>query len=60
MPARGAFVEWDRWPQLSANRYDNRFQLPADLIGRATPRLVGAAQALCDALDRARANRAAR
>lgn len=52
-----AFLEWERWPELAANRYANRFLMPADEIGRATPRLLVAAQAMCDALGQARSNR---
>ena len=55
--ADGAFDEWDRWPNIAANRYKNRFLMPADEIGRATPRLLIAAKAVCDALQVARANR---
>jgi iron complex transport system substrate-binding protein len=53
-----AFTVWQRWPTLAANRYDNRFFLPANEIGRATPRLLRAGQTLCDTLDEARGNRA--
>ena len=52
-----AFTEWDRWPQLAANRLGNRFLLPDETIGRPSPRLAQAARSLCDALDNARANR---
>lgn len=52
-----AFDEWQRWPELAANRYRNHFLMPADEIGRATPRLVVAARAVCEALDTARAHR---
>lgn len=52
-----AFLEWERWPELAANRYANRFLMPADEIGRATPRLLVAAQAMCDALEESRGNR---
>lgn len=52
-----AFDEWDRWPGLAANRYGNRFLMPADEIGRPTPRLATAAAAVCEALDAARRNR---
>ena len=52
-----AFAEWDRWGELAANRYGNRFFVPADTIARATPRLVQAAEAVCDALDEARQQR---
>lgn len=54
-----AFDEWRRWPAMAANRYDNRFLMPADEIGRATPRLVTAGKAVCEALDEARVRRAA-
>jgi len=50
-------LEWERWPELAANRYANRFLMPADEIGRATPRLLVAAKVMCDALERARDNR---
>ena len=50
----GAFAEWSRWPGMAANRYANHFLMPADEIGRATPRIVQAATAICDALKTAR------
>ncbi len=53
-----AFDEWQRWPDIAANRYGNQFLLPADEIGRATARLIVAAEALCGALQQARMNRA--
>lgn len=53
----GAFEEWERWPHVAANRYQNHFVMPADAIGRATPRLVVAAQAVCAALQEARERR---
>ena len=52
-----AFALWDRWPTLAAIRQGNQFLLPADEIGRATPRLLIAGNAMCLALSRARANR---
>lgn len=52
------FGEWQRWPELPANRYGNHFLMPADEIGRATPRLLIAGAAICEALERARENRA--
>ena len=52
-----AFAEWQRWPTMSANRYGNLFLLPADEIGRATPRLVIAGTAMCIAMQKARSNR---
>ena len=53
-----AFVEWGRWPRLAANRYANHYLMPADEIGRATPRLLLAASVLCESLQDARAKRA--
>ena len=55
-----AFDVWSRWPQLAANRYGNHFLMPADEIGRATPRLLVAARAVCDALDTGRQHKASR
>ena len=55
-----AFSEWERWPNIAANRLGNHFKMPADAIGRATPRLIEAAEAVCDALEVARANRDSR
>jgi len=51
------FDEWQRWPKVAANRYGNHFLLPASELGRATPRLLQAADAMCAALDAARRNR---
>ncbi len=52
-----AFSRWARWTDLAANRYANRFLMPADEIGRATPRLLLAARAMCEALEQGRRNR---
>lgn len=52
-----AFGVWERWPNLAANRYGNLFLLPADEIGRASPRLPVAGDAMCLALRQARVNR---
>jgi iron complex transport system substrate-binding protein len=52
-----AFDVWQRWPELAANRYNNHFLLPASELGRPTPRLLHAADAICEALDTARHNR---
>jgi iron complex transport system substrate-binding protein len=52
-----AFAEWNRWPGIAANRNRNHFLMPADAIGRATPRLVQAAHAVCTALEEARTRR---
>jgi len=53
------FDQWERWPELPANHYENHFYLNAAEIGRATPRLLRAGDALCAALQNARRNRAA-
>jgi iron complex transport system substrate-binding protein len=52
-----AFLEWRRWPGMAANQLGNHFLLPADEIGRATTRLTSAGDAMCAALQQARANR---
>lgn len=53
-----ALEQWRRWPGLAANRYDNHFLVPADAIGRATPRLLSAASAVCEKLQSGREQRA--
>lgn len=55
-----AFVEWERWPGMAANKMGNLFLLPADEIGRATTRVIVAGNAMCMALQQARLNRNAR
>jgi len=52
-----AFDDWNDWPGMAANRYGNRFFMPAAEIGRATPRLVVAGEAVCEALKKARVKR---
>ena len=54
------FAAWQRWPEVAANRYGNHFRMPADEIGRATPRLLVAAEAVCNALEVSRQNREAK
>jgi iron complex transport system substrate-binding protein len=53
------FADWQRWDRLAANRYGNHFVVGSAEIGRATPRLLLAAQQVCAALLTARANREA-
>lgn len=53
----GAFNAWERWSNLAANRYGNRFWMPAAETGRATPRLLKAGAAICRALAQGRSNR---
>ena len=45
-----ALNEWDRWPDMAANRFGNRFVMQADEIGRPTPRLLLAGAALCEGI----------
>ena len=52
-----ALNEWDRWPDMAANRFGNRYVMQADEIGRPTPRLLLAGAALCKALQQGRVNR---
>lgn len=52
-----AFDDWEQWVDLAANRFANKFVIPADEIGRATPRLLVAATAICNALTEGRNNR---
>ena len=54
-----AFGEWQRWPNLAAVSAGNQYIMPADEIGRATPRLIDAGEALCEALHTARSKRSA-
>ena len=54
-----AFGEWDRWPTMSANRYGNRFLLPADELSRPTPRVLTAGAVICESLQTARERRRA-
>ncbi len=48
---------WGRWPDMAANRFGNHYVMQADEIGRPTPRLLLAGEALCNALRQARVNR---
>ncbi|MGI9329747.1 MAG: cobalamin-binding protein [Gammaproteobacteria bacterium] len=46
---------WQRWPELPAVRREQLYAVPADLLSRAGPRLLAGADAVCEALDKARA-----
>ncbi len=52
-----AFADWRRWPNLAAVRFGNQYLMPADEIVRATPRLLSAGEAVCQALQTARNKR---
>lgn len=54
---RGDLDNWKAWPRLLAVKRDNLFVIPTDLISRQTPRILDAAQQLCEDLDKARAKR---
>ncbi len=53
------FAEWQRWPDIAANRYSNHFRIGADTSSRPTPRLVEAGRQICSALEAGRRGRAA-
>lgn len=48
------FARWHRWKTLTAVRQDNLFDVPADVIHRPTPRLLGGARRICSALESVR------
>ena len=49
--------EWNRLSDVPAVRYGNLFVANGDLLHRSGPRFVAGVEALCQALDEARANR---
>jgi iron complex transport system substrate-binding protein len=48
---------WSAWPALPAVAGGNLYFIDADVISRATPRILSGAEAICRALDTARAKR---
>jgi iron complex transport system substrate-binding protein len=48
---------WRSWPRLHAVRDEALFYLPADLINRATPRLLDAVEIACRLLEDYRSGR---
>lgn len=48
------FDEWQRWPGLTAVRYDHLFVVPPDIIQRHTLRILDGAELFCQHIDRAR------
>lgn len=56
-PKIDGFDMWRKWPRLLAVRRGNFFTVHPDLISRHTPRILDAAQALCEQLDAVRARR---
>ncbi|HEY1043480.1 MAG TPA: cobalamin-binding protein [Telluria sp.] len=57
-PDDAGVAMWQRYPGLLAARRGNLFEVPAEQLTRATPRIAGGARALCEALEQARARRA--
>ncbi|SPE20003.1 Cobalamin-binding protein [Burkholderiales bacterium] len=51
---RGALAAWRRYPQLPAVANDHLVTLDADELDRATVRILDAAAAMCEQVDRAR------
>lgn len=52
-----ALESWRRWPRLTANKRGNIFQMPPDILVRHAPRILDAAQIVCERLEEARARR---
>lgn len=50
-------TRWHGWTTLRAVRKDNLFYIPVDIIHRHGPRLLQGAEAVCRALEQARARR---
>lgn len=57
-PDDAGVAMWKRYPGLLAASRGNLFEVQAELMTRATPRIAGGTQMLCEALDQARARRA--
>lgn len=54
-PEQDPAALWRDWPGLPAVRDRNVLSVPGDLVSRATPRVVAGIEAICEALDGARA-----
>lgn len=53
----GGLNTWRAYPQLRAVRNGNLFEIDADLLSRAGPRLFDGAAAVCERLEQARSHR---
>jgi iron complex transport system substrate-binding protein len=53
----GGLDMWKSYPQLRAVRNGNLFEINADLLSRAGPRLLDGAAAVCERLEQARSRR---
>lgn len=47
-------VNWSQWPELPAVKNKHIYQLDADVLHRASPRVIQGVKLVCDALDKAR------
>ncbi|WP_434953392.1 cobalamin-binding protein [Shewanella sp. HL-SH4] len=47
-------VNWSQWPELPAVKHKHIYQLDADVLHRASPRVLQGIKLVCDALDKAR------
>ncbi|MGH8279523.1 MAG: cobalamin-binding protein [Gammaproteobacteria bacterium] len=45
--AAARLKEWQRWPQISAVKTGSLFNIPGDLLARATPRILEGGKELC-------------
>lgn len=52
-------LNWARWPEIPAVAAGAVLRVPADLVSRATPRVVDGTRAICRAIDSVRAARQA-
>ena len=54
---RNKFEQWNRWPQITANKFDNLFYIDADQLEKPTTRIAGTAKEICRILAQGRINR---
>lgn len=55
--AQDGLDDWKRWARLTATARNNFFYIPSDVISRPAPRIVEGVRRMCEALERARAQR---
>lgn len=48
-------INWQQWPELPAVKNNQLYYLNADLLHRASPRVLDGLDALCESIDKARA-----
>jgi len=48
-------INWQKWPELPAVKNKQLYYLDADLLHRASPRVLRGLDALCESIDKARA-----